>query len=1673
VEVKVKIGQSGGQSPIKKIFHMYIVVHERRRKTMKKRSIFMSLVLMFLFVVVLTACKKEPDDPHVEPITFSVSLNIASRTIVQGNSFILVATLDGITEYDSVGWAQDGDLLQVSPNGLNAVVVAGEETGIETITVTVIKDDVQESASAVITIEPIILNLSVDDESVVLNQGESADVVVTITPVNAQTVVTWSVADNLVTLESEGHTATLIAGANVGTTTVTVTATIFGQIFSKDIDVTVNEIMPYVNILSGVVDVNLGTDIEIPLDFVQAYQSNVSWNISVSEVGLVDAVVTTENTLVVSGLQEGQTTLTLTMTTNGVSYEDTIEIFVRPEGFLSVSGNTYDLFELQLNFTESTFFSSIDEEIWQQYNILLGSASNSGQGDLRGQFIFAMNHMFAQDEGKDVIQVMANGMSAMAIRIPDSIDDIAAFEISMKLATLEETFAGTWRLEFFIATVLDGKTILYGRKNDDNNAIVLGNLTISNEELKREGYQTYRFNINEIPENAGNYIVIYFGNTNSFNGTEENRTYIESFNFLPREQVGITLTTPPAKLEYVVGQMFDPRQMVVSAVYTAGNNLPISNSNLNFEYDFSNVGNTTVTVTSGEYSITIDVVVIERVINQLVLTTAPNQTVYVQGDLFDPSGMVITANFNDGSSEVVTEYAYDESPLVAGTESILITFEDKSVSVPITVFTAELSSIAVTTLPNQTTYVAGQTANYSGIVVTATFLDESTSVIPFAKLLFSGFDSSTAAANQVITVAYAGLTTTFNIDIIEKVMVGIQIQRYPQVAYFIGQEADWSRLIVVGVFNDNSTVELDFESLTITGYDSSVVGTIMVVIEYLSFDTAFNVVISDDEGYLEVLTANMTFNIEDLVNLNTMFTDLFTGETPKDRSDYDVLLGRTLNDAQRMMQYSTVIYFSGEGVEAVIIVQTNGMSALAVRIPDGLTAEEITAFSFSMSGEHITTLANTITFRPSFRFSSMFDGVEYFHSTDRGDYYLNQSAGMTITHADFTRAGYHDYTVEITQPPLAEGVTIGNYLIMYMGNNGSFRDSTNTSLLINGFKFWTRDVVTDITLKSGPTQTTYDVGEAFNPAGIVVERLYGVNLYHTTSTINLNQLTFDYDFQTEGIKTVTIHYLDFSIEVEVNVVRKALVSLELTSPPIKDVYTAGEVFDPTGVVLTAYYDNETSEVVETYTFDNSPLVLGATFIELSFGELVIQVPITVNSAVLAGIAVTTPPSKVVYVVGQTASFEDVLVTATYADNSTLVVPFEELGFNGFDSSEALLGQVITVSFNEFTATFNIDIIERVSTGISVQTLPKTTYLIDEIADWAELVVVLEFNDDSVEPIDFENLVITGFDSTVEGTITVVVEYLTFDTSFSVTILEDEPQDDGYMEVKTSDMNFNTEGLVNNTTYYTSLFTGENPKDRSDYDVLLGRTVNDAQRMLQYSTAIYFAGEGVEAVIIVQTNGMSALAVRIPDGLTAEEITAFSFSMSGEHITTLADTITFRPTFRFSSMFDGVEYFHTTDRGDYFLNQSAGMTITHGDFTRTGYHDYTVEITQPPLAEGVTMGNYLIMYMGNNGSFRDTTNTSLLINGFKFWTKDVVVDAQMTEQPTQTTYEVGQVFNPEGLVVTPTYDVPLYNIANSVPYNELTFIYDFSVIGETTVTIEYRSYTFQVQVTVVEPVVPEE
>ena len=76
-----------------------------------------------------------------------------------------------------------------------------------------------------------------------------------------------------------------------------------------------------------------------------------------------------------------------------------------------------------------------------------------------------------------------------------------------------------------------------------------------------------------------------------------------------------------------------------------------------------------------------------------------------------------------------------------------------------------LSSIAITTSASKLSYTVGESLSVAGMVVTGTYSDTTTAVLPVTTANVTGFDSSAAVASQTLTVTVNGQTTTYTVAI--------------------------------------------------------------------------------------------------------------------------------------------------------------------------------------------------------------------------------------------------------------------------------------------------------------------------------------------------------------------------------------------------------------------------------------------------------------------------------------------------------------------------------------------------------------------------------------------------------------------------------------------------------------------------------------------------------------------------------------------------------------------------------------------------------------------------------------------------------------------------------------------------------------------------------------------
>ena len=282
-------------------------------------------------------------------------------------------------------------------------------------------------------------------------------------------------------------------------------------------------------------------------------------------------------------------------------------------------------------------------------------------------------------------------------------------------------------------------------------------------------------------------------------------------------------------------------------------------------------------------------------------------------------------------------------------------------------------------------------------------------------------------------------------------------------------------------------------------------------------------------------------------------------------------------------------------------------------------------------------------------------------------------AGASVTCSDGVT------TLEGTGSTEFELPNVGNWTVTAQLNGESVSEVVNVS----GALLYEVDlmITSGIAVTTQPTKTTYFIGEAFDPAGMVVTATFEDD---TTENVT-EDCTFSPETMAAGTQSVTITYVRAGVTktATVAVAVRTLDHIAVTTPPSKTAYKYGETFQPAGMVVTAYYTDDTSRAVTGYTYSpTGALAMNNTTITISYSEGSVTEQTTqaiTVSKVLDSIEITTPPTKTAYFSGETFNPAGMVVTAHYNDGSSAAVS----GYTYSPSGALAAGNnTITVSYSE-------------------------------------------------------------------------------------------------------------------------------------------------------------------------------------------------------------------------------------------------------------------------------------------------------------------------------------------------------------------------------------------------------
>lgn len=140
----------------------------------------------------------------------------------------------------------------------------------------------------------------------------------------------------------------------------------------------------------------------------------------------------------------------------------------------------------------------------------------------------------------------------------------------------------------------------------------------------------------------------------------------------------ITVNTLPDKTRYEVGEYLDTEGMTVKLNHPDGTTEIIDSGFKCSPDGFTQAGTTTINVSYDGYvgtSFVVEVVEVVEIIG-IELLSPPEKTIYVAGEYLDTRGLILEANYSDGTSKIITEefFCMPEGLFEEGTVDVSVSY---------------------------------------------------------------------------------------------------------------------------------------------------------------------------------------------------------------------------------------------------------------------------------------------------------------------------------------------------------------------------------------------------------------------------------------------------------------------------------------------------------------------------------------------------------------------------------------------------------------------------------------------------------------------------------------------------------------------------------------------------------------------------------------------------------------------------------------------------------------------------------------------------------------------------------------------------------------------------------------------------------------------------------------
>lgn len=574
-----------------------------------------------------------------------------------------------------------------------------------------------------------------------------------------------------------------------------------------------------------------------------------------------------------------------------------------------------------------------------------------------------------------------------------------------------------------------------------------------------------------------------------------------------------------------------------------------------------------------------------------------------------------------------------------------------------------LESIAIATPATKLSYTVGDLLDISGLVITGTYSDNSTTTETITAINVSGFDSSVPATGQVLTITINGKTATYAIDIVASLSSGKAIASF---------QFDGLNPVVIGTINETDHViavtvphGTDITTLTPTIVISENATSSPASGAAQNFINPVTYTITAEDGSIQayIVTVTIAASVIDFSGLNAAIA---SAQSLHDSAIEGAMPGQYAVGSKITLQTAiTAAQAVADNPTATQVEVNSAIATLTAAVnvfESGKVAPDNVAPVIILNGENPVNL----------------------HT---GDSYIDLGA----TASDNIDG---NLTINIVTVGLPISTSVpGTFSITYNVSDNAGNLAAQVIRTVNVV-----DISTPVITLLGDNPIAVELGAVYTDAGATATDDADGNITDDIVVVN------NVNTSVSGTYTVTYNVSDSSGNSAPQAVRTVNVA-DTTIPVITmlgtspvNVYVGNSYVDVGATAADNIDGNITANITVVNPVNTN--IIGAYVVTYNVsdaaGNHAIQTTRIVNVVVvpvtLTGIAIATPATKISYTVGDPLSIAGLVVVGTYSDNSTTTENITTANITGFNSATPATGQILTITVDGKTATYAVDII---------------------------------------------------------------------------------------------------------------------------------------------------------------------------------------------------------------------------------------------------------------------------------------------------------------------------------------------------------------------------------------------